>query len=170
MFFMSHLLFVSWWKHSVAHFLQQPRICVISHRSIQSEWRFMLSHNLKSSQDFVTSQQNVPFLAVYGMLPQTVFLPGNRWTQKKPFSGPVWVAPSCSADESPHWQRLEKQDEEKPQAVCRLRTDDSEGHHATCHLVDSFVLLMLGAVRTDEECAPVKALQWTSVAGCLDLF
>lgn len=67
-------------------------------------------------------------------------------------------------DESPHWQRLQTPDEEKPQAVSGLCAEYSEGHHAAMLLFVFVLLEQRRSVRLLTVCS------WTLWAGCLDLF
>lgn len=68
------------------------RYHLIHHVWVNKVWVITQPH---MGQDFVSFPMIKPLVAVYQMLPQTVFLPGIRWIQQNPFSETVWVAPSC---------------------------------------------------------------------------
>lgn len=135
----ANCFFLSWWD--LLHIYNYK----ISHWSVKilSNWGEGYHTTSQGHRFCRISTENASSSCLPNVMPQTSFFTWQQMNREEAIFRLFGLHPLAhrpAPDESPHWQRLQKQDEEKPQAVSGLRTEDNKGHHAVCHLVVSFVL------------------------------
>lgn len=125
---------ILWWKN----ILYFQDITPIHHVWVNKVW---VIAQPDTGRDFVSFPLIKPLVAVYQMLPQTVFLPSVRWIWQNPFSETVWVAPSCLPP-CTRWEPPLTQITEVrwKKAACSLSMENNKGTVLHATLLFSFEL------------------------------